>query len=59
MQLPPLFERFPGGSLYYVTVSDTLLAHLAFARSQLAFQLTPDIPLGKEMECLRACEDSP
>ncbi len=57
VQLPPLFERFPGGSLYYVTVSDTLLAHLAFARSQLAFQLTPNIPLGKEMEPPRTFED--
>ena len=52
--LPPLFDRFPDGTLWYVTVSDTLLARLAFGRAQLAFQLTPDLPLGEEMEQLRS-----
>jgi hypothetical protein len=54
VNLPELFRQFPGGELWYVTVSDVLLARLAFARAQLGFALTPDMPLGDEMEQLRA-----
>ncbi len=53
--LPALLDQFPDGSLWQVTVADVLLARLAFGRAQFAFQLTPDIPLGPEMEGLRAC----
>lgn len=52
--LKPLFGQFPKGSLWLVTVSQTLLARLAFGRAQFAFQLTPDIPLGEEMDRLSA-----
>ena len=52
--LPPLFEQFPHGSLWQVSVDAVLLARLAFGRAQLAFELTPDLPLGEEMEQLRA-----
>ena len=52
--LPPLFEQFPSGSLWLVAVDDVLLARLAFGRAQLAFQLTPDMPLGPETDALRA-----
>ncbi len=55
--LPALFEQFPGGELWYLTVSELLLARLAFARAQLAFGLTPDMPIGPEMEQLRAFSD--
>jgi len=51
--LPGLLERFPRGSLWLVTIEDVLLARLAFGRAQLAAELTPDLPLGPEMELLR------
>lgn len=57
VQLPPLFAHFPDGRLFYVTISDVLLARFAFARSQLALQLTPDIFTGEEMYRLRALEE--
>lgn len=57
VNLKPLFEAFPEGELWYVTVSEVLLARLAFARAQLAFALTPDMPIGEEMEQLRAFSD--
>lgn len=57
MNLPPLFEQFPEGSLWYVTVGDVLLARLAFARAQLVFQMTPDMPVGEEMDQLKAFSD--
>jgi hypothetical protein len=56
-QLPHLFTEFPDGSLWLVGASQALMARLAFGRSQLAFQLTPDLPAGEEMERLRALED--
>ena len=55
--LPALFDQFPDGELWYVTVEELLLTRLAFARSQLAFGLTPDMPIGPEMEQLRALSD--
>jgi hypothetical protein len=55
--LPPLFEQFPRGSLWQVSVDAVLLARLAFGRAQLAFELTPDLPLGEEMEQLRALSE--
>lgn len=57
VNLKPLFDQFPEGELWYVTVSDVLLARLAFAWAQLAFALTPDMPIGEEMEQLRAFSD--
>jgi hypothetical protein len=57
VNLPVLFDRFPDGELWYVTTSDVLLARLAFARAELAFTLTPDMPIGPEMEALRAFSD--
>ena len=55
--LPALFGQFPRGSLWYVTVSDLLLARLAFGRAQFAFQLTPDKPLGEGMEHFRGASE--
>jgi hypothetical protein len=55
--LPVLFDQFPDGELWYVTTSDVLLARLAFARAELAFTLTPDMPIGPDMEALRAFSD--
>ena len=55
--LPALFGQFPKGSLWHVSVSDVLLARLAFGRAQFAFQLTPDIPIGPEMEVLSGARD--
>ncbi len=55
--LTALFGQFPSASLWLVTVSDVLLARLAFGRAQFAFQLTPDIPVGQEMEQLRASSE--
>lgn len=55
--LPPLFTQFPNGSLWLVSVSDALMARLAFGRTQLALQLTPDMPVGPDMEQLRAFSD--
>jgi hypothetical protein len=46
--LPELFARFPQGVLLYVTVDSVLLTRLTFGRSQLALQLTPDVPLASE-----------
>jgi hypothetical protein len=56
-QLPTLFERFPDGSLLYVTVEDRLLSRFAFARAQLAFSLTPDMETGPDMEQLKALSE--
>jgi hypothetical protein len=53
-QLPTLFEQFPSGSLWLASVSDVLLARLSFGRAQFALKLTPDLPLGPEMERLKA-----
>lgn len=55
--LPALFAQFPQGSLWQVSVDPVLLARLAFGRTQLAFGLTPDLPLGEEMEQLRALSE--
>ena len=52
--IPALLRRFPNGSLWLVTVADVLLARLTFGRTQLALQLTPDIPIGPEMGLLSA-----
>ena len=52
--LANLFGQFPGGSLWLASVSDVLLARLAFGRAQFAFQLSPDMPLGPDMEQLKA-----
>jgi hypothetical protein len=57
VNLGPLFEQCPMGSLWQVTVSDVLLSRLAFGRAQFALQLTPDIPLGPEMEQLRGASE--
>lgn len=53
-QMPVLFEQFPASSLLYVTVDEVLLARAAFARTQLALQLTPDLPVGPDMDALNA-----
>jgi len=55
--LPTLFEHFPDGELWYVTTDEVLLARLAFVRAEAAFALTPDIPIGPDMEVLRAFSD--
>jgi hypothetical protein len=55
--IPHLLKEFPSGSLWLVTVSDVLLSRLAFGRTQLALQLTPDMPMGPEMEQLRSFEE--
>jgi hypothetical protein len=54
VNIPALLREFPNGSLWLVAVADVLLARLAFGRTQLALQLTPDMPVGEEMEQLRA-----
>jgi hypothetical protein len=57
VQLPALFEQFPHGSLWLISVGDTLLARLAFLRSRYALELTPDIHLDpEELLSLRALE---
>jgi hypothetical protein len=53
-QLPGLFRAFPDGRLLYVTVSEHLLVRLAFARTQTALQLLPDMQPGDEMDHLRS-----
>ncbi len=53
-ELPALFGQFPKGSLWLVSVSPVLQARLAVGRAQFAFELTPDIPLGTDMEELKA-----
>lgn len=55
--LPALFERFPKGELWYVTTDEVLLARLAFVRAEAAFSLTPDLPIGPDMEAMRAFSD--
>jgi hypothetical protein len=42
-ELPGLFERYPLGSLWYVSVDLRLLARLAFMRVRLQLTLTPDM----------------
>ena len=42
-ELPGLFEIFPNGSLWYVSVDQRLLSRLAFMRVRLQLTLTPDI----------------
>ena len=39
--LPSLFEQFPNGSLWQVSVDAVLLAGLAFGRAQLASRSPP------------------
>jgi len=57
VQLPVLFEQFPHGSLWLISVEQTLLARLAFLRSRYALELTPDIHLDpNEFVGLRALE---
>lgn len=55
--LPALFGHFPEGELWYVTTDPVLLARLTFVRAEAAFELTPDMPLGPDMEALRAFSD--
>lgn len=47
-QLPGLFETFPESSLWLVAIDPALLARLAFLRSRIAFDLTPDLHLDPE-----------
>jgi hypothetical protein len=47
-QVPGLFETFPEGSLWLVTVDPVLLARLAFLRSRITFDLIPDLHLDPE-----------
>lgn len=42
-ELPGLFEIYPNGSLWYVSVDQRLLSRLAFMRVRLQLTLTPDI----------------
>lgn len=42
-ELPELFRRYRGGSLWYIAVDHALLSRLAFARVRLQLELTPDI----------------
>src|SRR5207249_520653 len=39
------FEGMPGGSLWLVAVDELLVWRLSFLRAQLAFTLTPDLPV--------------
>lgn len=57
VNVPALLREFPNGSLWLVTVDDVLLTRLAFGRTQLALGLTPDMPIGEEMDHLRAFEE--
>lgn len=47
-QLPGLFEAFPNASLWLISVDPALLARLAFMRTRIAFDLTPDLHLDRE-----------
>jgi hypothetical protein len=42
-ELPELFRRYPGGSLWYIAVDHALVSRLAFARVSLQLELTPDV----------------
>ena len=44
-QMPNLFSKLPGASLWLVSVEEVLLSRFALLRAQLALTLTPDIPL--------------
>jgi hypothetical protein len=44
-EAPRFFEGMPGGSLWLVTVDELLVWRLSFLRVQLAFTLTPDLPV--------------
>ena len=43
VELPELFRRYPGGSLWYIAVDHALVSRLAFARVRLQLEMTPDI----------------
>jgi hypothetical protein len=42
-QMSRTFPTLPGSSLWFIATDETLMARLAFLRSQLALTLTPDI----------------
>jgi hypothetical protein len=54
MQLPILFKQLPAALLLYVTTDDVLLSRAAFGRTQLALELTPDMPTGPDLDLLPA-----
>jgi hypothetical protein len=46
-ELPGLFERYPQGSLWFVSVDQTLMKRLAALRVLLQLYLTPDVPVDR------------
>jgi len=46
--LPALWEAFPDGSLWLISVDQKLLSRMAFLRSRYALELTPDIRIDPE-----------
>ena len=42
-EMPALFNRYPAGSLWYVSVDDVLISRLAFMRLRLQLEFTPDV----------------
>jgi hypothetical protein len=47
-ELPGLFARYPGGSLWYVGVDPVLVKRLTFMRVALQLRLTPDARWGNQ-----------
>lgn len=43
--MPALFDAFPDGSLWLISVDRRLLTRMAFMRSRYALEVTPDLPL--------------
>ena len=46
--LPALWDAFPEGSLWLISVDEKLLSRMTFLRSRYALELTPDIPISAE-----------
>jgi hypothetical protein len=47
-EMPALFNRYPQGSLWFISVDDVLIKRLASMRVLLQLRLTPDVPVGSE-----------
>jgi hypothetical protein len=47
-EMPGLFERYPQGSLWFVSVDEVLMKRLAAMRILLQLRLTPDVPIGTD-----------
>jgi hypothetical protein len=55
-QLATVFQEFPNGSLWLVSVDNVLLSRLTFLHSRIALELTPDRPIGPEQMGVHALD---